>query len=309
MREPHVRRAFPFVALLALLASMGAVVAQSTFVDATGREFVADTARVVTLGGDLTEIVHALGRASNLVAVDTSSVYPADAVAALPKVGYVRRLAAEGVLSLDPTLILASADAGPPEVVEQLRAAGIPFATVPGEDTVEGAKEKIRFIGQVLGVDVRADDLVRQIELDVLEAQLYLDAIAGATAPRVMFVYARGAGTLQVSGTDTSAHAMIVLAGAENAVNEYEGYRPLTAEAAVTAAPDVLLFMTSGLQSVGGPEGVAALPGLTLTPAFENQRIVALDGLLMLGFGPRTGQAIRDLTLALHPAASAATER
>jgi iron complex transport system substrate-binding protein len=301
MPEPVARHVHRTALSLALWLAVAAAGAQTSLVDATGRTFEADTARVITLGGDLTEIAFALGEADRLVAVDTSSIHPADAVAELPKVGYVRRLSAEGVLSLGPTLILASADAGPPEVVEQLRAAGVAFATVPGEDSVEGAKEKIRFLGEVFDAGERADDLVRQIELDLLEAQLYLDAVDADAAPQVMFVYARGAGSLQVSGTATGAHAMIELAGAENAVTGYEGYKPLTAEAAVTAAPDALLFMSSGLESLGGIAGLADVPGLALTPAYQDERIVAMDGLYLLGFGPRTGEAIRELTLALHP--------
>lgn len=291
----------PLARALALLLLVGAAAAQTTVVDAIGTEIAVDTTRVVTLGGDLTEIVVTLGQGEHLVAVDTSSVYPAEVVDALPDVGYVRRLSAEGVLSLNPTLILASPDAGPPEVVAQLRAAGVAFATVPGEDSVEGAKAKIDFLGEVFGVDDRAADLMRQIDLDVLEARLLVDAAASAQAPRVMFVYARGAGSLQVSGTDTAAAAMIALAGGENAVTAYQGYKPLTAEAAVAAAPDVLLFMSSGLASLGGAQGVSELTALTLTPAYQTQRIVALDDLYLLGFGPRTGQAIRDLTRALYP--------
>ncbi len=284
-----------FCALLVPLAF-----AQPTFTDATGTEItVTDTSNLITLGGDLTEIVYALGQENKLVAVDTSSIYPAEATA-LPKVGYVRNLSAEGVLSLGPSFILASQDAGPPEVVAQLRQAGVPLFIVPGEDSVEGAKTKIETIGAVLGAETQATRLVNEIELDVAEAELYVDA-ARRSEPSVMFVYARGAGTLSVSGTNTAAHAMIELAGAQNAVTGYEGYKPLTAEAAVTAAPDVLLFLDRGLESVGGYAGLADLPGLALTPAYENERVVALDDLYLLGFGPRVGAALKDLTLALYP--------
>lgn len=291
------------LALLVLLAfGVQLATAQTTLEDATGQAVtISDTSRVITLGGDLSEIVFALGQGDKLAAVDTSSVYPPERVATLPKVGYVRQLSAEGVLSLNPSLILASQDAGPPEVVEQLRSAGVPFLTVPGGDSIEGAKEKISFIAQAFGVPERAESLNRQIDLDVLEARLYVDAARAEAKPKVMFIYARGAGTLSVSGAGTSAHAMIKLAGGENAVTGYEDYKPLTPEAAVAAAPDVLLFLTMGLESVGGIAGAAALPGLALTPAYESGRVIALDDLYLLGFGPRVGQAIKDLTRALYP--------
>lgn len=273
-----------------------------TLRDDTGEPVaVGDTSSVITLGGDITEIVYALGQQEKLVAVDTSSVYPAEQVEALPKVGYVRALTAEGVLSLNPSLIIATGDAGPPEVLTQLQQAGVPLFIVSSEDSIEGAKAKISTVAEIFGVPNRAADLNRQIDLDISEAKLYTDAAKADAKPRVMFVYARGAGTLNVSGTGTSADAMIKLAGADNAITEYEDYKPLTAEAAVSAAPDVLLFLSRGLESVGGDTGLADLPGLALTPAFENGRVVALDDLYLLGFGPRVGQAVKDLTLALYP--------
>lgn len=297
-----VRAALLAALLWVLLGSTTLAQIPTTLTDATGTEVSIspkDTSAIITLGGDLTEIVYALGQENSLVAVDSSSVYPAE-TATLPEVGYVRNLSAEGVLSLNPSLILASEDAGPPEVIEQLRQAGVPLFVVPGEDSIEGAKTKIETIGTLLNAQAEATDLTNQIDLDLSEAQLYVDAAADVT-PSVMFVYARGAGTLSVSGTDTSAHAMIELAGAQNAVTGYEGYKPLTAEAAVSAAPDVLLFLERGLESVGGYKGLTDLPGLALTPAYENERVVALDDLYLLGFTPRVGEALKDLTLALYP--------
>ena len=121
----------------------------------------------------------------------------------------------------------------------------------------------------------------------------------------MLFLYARGAATLNVSGHGTAADAMISLAGAQNAVTGYEGYKPLTAEAAVAAAPDYILMMSRGVDSVGGKDAVLSQPGLALTPAGQKKRVVAIDDLLLLGFGPRTGAALPELARALHPAADA----
>lgn len=287
--------------LIVLLLVLPLALAQRTVTDATGAAVaIDDLSRVISIGGSVTEIIHALGVADRLVAVDSSSIYPSALVDRLPKVGYVRNLGAEGVLSLDPSFIITTPDAGPPEVLAQLRDAGVPIFMVPDEDSIEGAKAKIRAIAEVFERQSQAEDLVRQLELDLLEAQLVADSVADAAPPRVMFIYARGAGALSVSGTGTSAHAMIELARGVNAVTGYEGYRPLTAEAAVAAAPEVLLLLTRGLESVGGIAGLAELPGLALTPAYEAGRVIAMDDLYLLGFGPRVGRAVLELTRAFY---------
>jgi iron complex transport system substrate-binding protein len=301
------KRLISVFSLFTFYLSLFTFSAAQTLTDATDAEVdVANLESVITLGGDITEIVYALGQENHLVAVDTSSLYPSQAEA-LPKVGYVRDLAAEGVLSLEPSLIIATGDAGPPEVLQQLREAGVPLFIVPTQDSLQGARAKIDSVAKIFGAQLQAEDIKWQIDLDIGEAQLYIDSETGAK-PRVMFIYARGAGTLLVSGTNTSAHAMIELAGGENAITNYADYKPLTAEAAVAAAPDVLLFLSRGLESVGGTQGLAELPGLSLTPAYENERIIALDDLYLLGFTPRVGQALLDLTRELYPALKVALE-
>lgn len=295
-----------FAAALLLYGACGFAQPVATGDDSAGQDSALyDTSRVVALGGSVTEIIFALGVEDRLVAVDTSSIYPPEGVSALPKVGYLRQLAAEGVLSLYPSLIVTTPDAGPPEVLEQIGDAGVTIVVVPDEDSVEGAKAKIRGVAEIFGLAAQADDLIRQIDLDVAEARLYLASRQVRSAPKVMFIYARGGGTLSVAGTATSADAMIRLAGGVNSVTGYEGYKPLTAEAAVAAAPEVLLLLSRGLESVGGIDGLWQLPGLALTPAGQNRRVVALDDLYLLGFGPRVGQAVLDLTLELHPELSA----
>jgi iron complex transport system substrate-binding protein len=260
---------------------------------------IKDTSRIVSLGGSVTEIVFALGVGDRVVGVDTSSTYPKDAVEALPKVGYQRRLAAEGVLSLKPTLILATDQAGPPEAIQQLRDSGVTVLILKAEESVEGAKAKIMGFGMALGKQAEAEALVRQLDEDIEQANELLKQVE--SQPKVMFIYARGAGTAQVAGTNTGAHAMIELAGAKNAVTEYERYKPLTAEAAVAAAPDVILMLSNGLKSVGGVDGLLKEPGIAQTPAGQNRRIVDMDDEYLLSFGPRMGKAVIDLIYLLHP--------
>lgn len=290
------------VLLLALLVGVFGVAAQEAepivVTGADGAEVViSDTSRVITIGGSVTEIAFALGASENIVARDDSSLYPPQ-VNDLPSVGYVRRLSAEPVLALDPTLIITTEDAGPPEAVEQLRAAGVTILIVPGEDTVEGIITNVGVIATALSVEEAGASLAAQISADFAEAQALVATVE--TAPRVMFIYARGAGAVSVAGANSSADTMIALAGGENAVTEYEGYQPITAEAVVASAPDVILLMTAGLESIGGVDGLLEQPGIAQTPAGENRRIVAMEDLYLLGFSTRIGTAVEDLAYLIH---------
>lgn len=270
-----------------------------TVVDAFGNEVVIeDASRIVTIGGAVTEVAFALGVGDRIIAVDDSSIYPEEATG-LESIGYLRFLTAEPILAVDPTLVIATEDAGPAEVVQQLNDSGITFLQVPAEDTVDGTAAKIRTIAAALDKVDEGEALVEDMLINVDTANNLVADLE--TTPRVMFLFLRGAAVITVSGTGSGADEMIRLAGAENAVQDYEGYQPLTAEAVVAAAPDVILTTTEGLESVGGMEGLLELPGIALTPAAENNRIFAsMDDLLLLGFTPRLGEAVLDLTYQLH---------
>jgi len=253
---------------------------------------IEDLSRIITLGGPVTEIVFALGAGENVVAVDSSSSYPSS-VSELPQVGYQRRLSAEGVLALNPSVILATTEAGPAEAIQQLKDSGVAVLLLESEDSEAGVARKVRALAQALGRDTEGETLIAQIQSDLDEARTYVQA--SDIWPKVMFIYARGAGAVSVAGLNTGADVMIDLAGGVNAITEFEDYRPLTAEAAIAAEPDVILMFTGGLQSLGGEEGLLQLPGIAQTPAAESGRIVAMDGLFLLNFGPRMGKAALEL--------------
>jgi iron complex transport system substrate-binding protein len=254
-------------------------------------------ARVVTLGGAVTETVCALGRCASIAAADASSTAPAE-VAPRATLGFHRRISAEGVLSVRPDLVLTTGESGPPEAIAQIRASGVRVVEVPGEATAAGAIARIHFLGELLGAPDQAARLA-----DGLKGELaaVASAVAGAPKPRVLFVYARGGGTMMVAGRDTAAGELIGLAGGVNAIFGFEGYKALTAEAAVLARPDVVLVTTGGFGVLGGAAGVWQAPGLARTPAGQRGRLVVVDDLLLLGFGPRLGEAVRTVARGLHP--------
>ena len=256
-------------------------------------------ARIVSVGGAVTETVVALGESGRLVGVDASSVFPPE-VGRLPRVGYQRTLAAEGILALAPDLILLSDEAGPPAAIEQLRRAGARIAHVPGAGTIDEAAARIAAVGAALGgpAEAKGQALAEAVRRDAHAARARAAALP--PGPSFVLVYARGAGTLMVAGAGSPGIAMVELAGGRNAVRGITGYRPLSAEVLIAAAPEVIVVPSRGLATLGGEAGLLALPGVGDTPAGRARRIVAFDDLLLLGFGPRLGSAIDELARRLR---------
>jgi len=258
----------------------------------------ADEQRVIAVGGALTEIVYRLERGEALVAVDSTSTYP-EAATALPDVGYMRQLAAEPILSLAPDHIIAVADAGPPETFEKLDQAGVRITRVADEPTPAGVIDKVEGVARALGAAERGARLADRLARHFARLR---DRVAALEArPRALVLIEAGAGNLMAAGRDTAAAGMLRLAGARNAVDAWSGYRPLSAEAVIRAEPDWLLLTRSALDALGGRDGLQQRPGLGATPAAAAGRIVAMDGLLLLGFGPRTPLAAERLAERIHP--------
>jgi iron complex transport system substrate-binding protein len=261
--------------------------------------------RIVSVGGAITETLFALGAQAEVVGVDTTSLHPA-AATTLPNVGYARTLSAEGVLSLRPTLVLAGAEAGPPAVLRQIEAAGLRLRLLDADHRVDGLFSRTQRIAEAIGRDAAGRALVTTLQQQWAATSVRVNAHAEATrragrsAPRVLFVLAHGMAQLRVSGQGTAAAAMLQLAGASNVMSGFDGYRPLTPEAVIAAAPDIVLVTDQGVLEAGGIDGLLAMPGLGLTPAGRQRRVVAMDALLLLGFGPRLPQAVATLADGLH---------
>lgn len=261
--------------------------------------------RIISVGGALTELIYELGAQAELVGVDSTSLFPA-AATKLPNVGYARTLAAEGLLSLAPTLVVATEEAGPPPVLRQLEAAKVPLHVLRAEHRFEGVVERAQKLGELLGRQTQAAALVQRLNTDwAASRQAVARVAAGHRAPRVLFILSNAANQARISGRGTAADAMIGYAGAVNALGDAEGYKLLSPEAAIAAAPDVILATSQGLEATGGVDGLLRLPGLAQTPAGQKRRVVALETMEMLGFGPRLPQALTRLATALHAPSAA----
>lgn len=254
--------------------------------------------QIVAIGGSITEIVYALGLQDRIVGVDTTSLYPSEALKNTPNVGYMRALSAEGILSLKPGAVIAIEGAGPPAALKLVTDAGVPLTFVRDEPSPEGVVAKIETLGRLLGENARAAQLAEETRarFGLIEAMR-----AKISKPlRVLFVLSLQNGKPMVGGRGTAADAAIKLAGAANAAEGLEGYKPMTDEALIAAAPDVILKMSNG-NLVGAADEIFALPSFAATPAAAKKALVTMDGLYLLGFGPRTPDALHDLMAALYP--------
>ena len=258
----------------------------------------ADARRILSVGGAVTEIVYALGEQERLVARDATSTFPPESEA-LPDVGYMRALSPEGVLSVAPDLILAEEGAGPPETVDLLQGAEIPFVTVPDATDAAGVLARIHAVGAALGVPDKAATLAAQVGAD-LDAARAAAAAASDAPKRVLFVLSTQGGRIMASGTGTAADSIIAMAGGVNAVTGFEGYKQMTDEAVAAAAPDVILMMDRDGDHAAADAELFAMPAIATTPAAETGAVVRMDGLTLLGFGPRTAEAVSALSEALH---------
>lgn len=308
-----MKRIVTAVAMVAALAACGSTTTPTTVQAVKGsaalpveitnvdgsKVQVKDAGRIIPLNGEIAEIVFALGLKDRVVGVDLSAMSLPEA-RGKKQVGYARSLAAEGILSLKPTLVIGTTDAGPPAVLEQLKSAGVPLVQVPtAAGSVDEVPAKIETVARAVGEPEKGKALAAKVAGEIAAAK----AKAVTSKPKVAFLYLRGqAKSYMLGGKGTKADAMITAAGGVDAGSEagVEQYKPITAEAMVTGAPDIILVMSDGLESVGGEEGLLKLPGVAQTPAGKNRRIVAVDGLELLGMSLRTGAAIDRLAAAFQ---------
>lgn len=259
---------------------------------------VKDVSKIIPLNGDIAEIIWTLGLGKNIIATDISATYPGD-LATLPKIGYQRQLAAEGIVALSPTLVIGTTDAGPATVLTQIRNAGIPVVILANPPTLDAATQKVRAVANALGISSVGEQYAGIVQAHIDAAKSL--AQKAQAKPKVAFLYLRGATTQLIAGQQTAADAMITAAGGVNAAADLTAYQPITAEALVNAQPDIIVVLTAGLESVGGIDGLEAIPGIAQTPAGQQRAVLDYDDLYFLGMTPRAGEALMALVQGLHP--------
>ncbi|SFM78286.1 heme/hemin ABC transporter substrate-binding protein [Marinobacter zhejiangensis] len=265
------------VIALAVLVSQGALAASP--VGSVSQQ------RVVSADGAITETIFALGGGASVVGVDTTSTYPA-AVQALPKVGYLRALPFEGVLSLQPDRLITTEDAAPEQALGRLERAGVRVERLPIPRTPEQSLARIEQVGALIGRDAAAAELITRLdhELDAVTAQ----AEARGWRPRVLFILSAGNHGVVFGGAETGADALLQSLNADNAMAAVSGYKPASREAVIASTPDAIVIA----EAWPGQFQIDDWPELARLPAWQAGHRYVGDSMFLLGFGPRLPEAM-----------------
>ncbi|SFT74888.1 iron complex transport system substrate-binding protein [Algoriphagus locisalis] len=255
------------------------------------------TRKIITAGGTITEVVDALGYSEEIVATDITSTYPSR-MQDLPSIGYRNQIKAEGILALGPDLVLIEEGYLNPDVVTQLKAAQVNIQIFTKPTSVEGTKKLVTDVAAFFEEEEKGKEVNAAIDTDIAELNGYLESVD--STPQAIFIMARGPETVFIAGDKTFASEMFKLAKIEGMATGFDEFAPMTPESLVSMNPEYLVFFESGIQSVGGKDGLEAIQGIDQTTAYKEDHIVALDGQYLSGFGPRVGKAALDLAKAVR---------
>lgn len=256
----------------------------------------AQSPKIVSVNGTVSEILAGIGMETNIMGTDITSNYP-ESLKSKPKVGHNRNLSAEGILSLQPEVVTGLASEITPELSTQLKNAGVKLVLFNQTFSADGTRQLIHNVARAFGKPQAAEPIIKKLNADLASAAKIAQS---GSKPKVLFIYARGTGTMMVAGEHTQMQSIIELAGGTNAVQGFTDFKPLTPEALVSANPDVILLFSSGMQSLGGADGLLNVQGVAQTTAGKNKRFVTMDGELVSSFGPRLGLAVKELAQKIH---------
>lgn len=275
-----------------------------------------DSSRIIVAGGSLTEIIYFLGEGRRIVAVDSTSNFPEEAQR-LPSIGYVRALSAEGLLSLDATLVLGEDDMQPPQTLAQVRRAGVDILKIPEVHTAQGIVDKVRCVASVLGLGEQAEAPIETKLRPVADAldELRTQVAEAPNKVRAALVLDMESGAPVAAGRGTSGHGFLGMILTENVFADLQGWKPVSLEVMAKAVPDVIVMSQRGASTMGSTEPAASHPLLRLVLSAEKNgrtgtsvtkannaepQLIVMDAMATLGYGPRTLIKAHGLAQRLH---------
>ncbi|HEX2606616.1 MAG TPA: ABC transporter substrate-binding protein [Flavisolibacter sp.] len=254
--------------------------------------------RIVCVSKQMTEFLFALHQGDKIVGIDLTSTYPSE-TKKLTTVGYHRHLNAEGIISLEPTVVIHQGDVAPPTVMPQLEKVGLNIKKYPAGSTLDSAKIVLRMVAHDYGVDTAAQRIIGEMDRSLAKADSIVKRYPNK--PRVLIIhFGQQRNQYFVMGTRGTANSMLTMAGGINAADT-SSFRDLSPEVIAREQPDVILATDFGFDRLGGSiEKFMELPGIALTPAARNRKIYRIEEHDLVYFGPRTGENIVKMATLIH---------
>ena len=246
-----------------------------------------DHSRIIIAGGSLTEIVFFLGLEDKLIGVDITSNFP-ESAKEIPSIGYVRTLSAEGILSLEPSLILGENDMGPPMVIDQIQKTSVDLRIIPEKRSVIGILEKINCIGSIINYKSETTTLINDKLIAMVDELLQLQKTNSTKNTKAMLILSMGGTSPVVAGRNTSGNGFINMIGAQNIFESHEGWKPVSEESILNNNPDIIIIPQREVHKNSSIASFLDSSHLKKTKAVKNNNIISEDAMAMLGFGPRT---------------------
>ena len=247
--------------------------------------------KLVTVGGSITETAIALGHQNDLIGIDLSSIYPKEIVKDIPKIGYWLQLPKEGILSLKPSMVLASERSKPRKFLDVLPSYGIATHFISDGASIKSAKKKIMQVALALNEKEKAQIIINRIEKNISLLDAHISKLT--KKPKVLFILNRRNGMMMAAGKETKAGTMITLAGGINAVN-FKQFTTISEESVLQMNPDVIIFSNKKNKDNLKDHSILA------TKAGKNEQIYSMDMLLISGFTVRIDEALSSLTCMLN---------
>jgi len=205
----------------------------------------------------------------------------------------------EPILLLRPDVVFVAPFA-PPDATALLEEADAGVARVPFTETIDGVRERIRFVGERVCAGARTETLITEFDarLGRVEARL-----ANASRPRVL-LWTRGGFT---AGAGTLADNLLAAAGARNAAAEagVQGHTRLDLETALTLDPEIILVndWTSDARSreVVPPDDPSSDPAWSSITAVRTHRVHRIAPRILLTTSHHVAAAVEALARAIHP--------
>ncbi len=251
--------------------------------------------RIVSMAPNITELLFELDMGDRVVAVTRYCDWPPE-VEQLPTIGGMLDPDYEAILAAEPDVVIGVEGGADHRVVERLEQANVAYGFLHIDDltTIRAGTQKL---GEWLGAEARAEELVRQFDAELQRASSSVRQSLESEEATAILVFDRE--PVVAAGTGTFGDQILQLAGLENAVPRDAGAYPvLDIEQVLAMNPEVIIDVKI---EAGSSETVLEYwRQFESLRAVESGRIVQLDDPVMMRPGPRIPEALDRLGQAVE---------